>query len=242
MAKTPHGRPRPRRTSLRAASTLALLLASAAVAYGQCAPDPDTDGDGVCDPVDNCVAVPNPDQLDTYGASSSSPAGAFGDACEPIDAEANVVKVKIRAGGMGVTPKGKVTVKGDFVLLVGESFAPASIGARVVDGLSLDQETPAPGGSAAICAVSASGRNIRCKQTAPQASLQTTARFKLSSASSAVARVVKFSLKIAKLAISGGAFSEPVTVTLTDLGSGLDRVGIIHDCAAANGQLTCREL
>jgi hypothetical protein len=42
-----------------------LLLAAAGRAHADCAPALDTDGDGICDPVDNCVTVPNPDQLDT---------------------------------------------------------------------------------------------------------------------------------------------------------------------------------
>src|SRR5262245_337100 len=239
----PHGPLRPH-AGLRHAATITALLVtiSAGMAHAACAPDPDTDGDGICDPVDNCVAVANPDQLDTYGAWSSSPAGAFGDACEAIEAEANVTKVKIRAGATGANPKGKITVKGDFVLSVGETFAPSAIGARVVDALGLDQRTPAPGGAVAVCVVSASGKAIKCKQTTPQASVQTSATFKLSSASTGVARVVRFSVKIAKLAIGGMAFSEPVTVTVSDLGSGLDRVGVINDCSANNGQLTCREL
>lgn len=244
MEANPHvrPRPRPRRALSRAATALALLaLSSAGVAQAQCAPDPDSDGDGVCDPVDNCIAVANPDQLDTYGASSSSPMGAFGDACEAIEAEANIVKAKIRAGSAGANPKGKITVKGDFVLLPGATLNPSAIGARIVDGLLLDQTTPS-GGPAAACVLSTSGKSIKCKQTTPQTAVQTSASFKLSDASSAVTRVVRFSLKIAKLAIGGQAFSEPVTVTISDLGTGLDRVGVINDCAANNGQLTCREL
>jgi len=38
--------------------------------------DPDTDGDGVPDSVDNCPEVPNPDQLDTNQSG-------LGDACDP---------------------------------------------------------------------------------------------------------------------------------------------------------------
>jgi hypothetical protein len=56
------------------------------------APALDIDGDGICDPVDNCVTVPNPDQLYTYGLSSGD---GSGDACEP-KAEARINKVKIR--------------------------------------------------------------------------------------------------------------------------------------------------
>jgi hypothetical protein len=244
MEPTPHRcfRPGASRVLTFVSAVLAILLTSAGIAAAVCSIPPDTDNDGVCDSVDNCIAVANPDQLDTYGASSSSPAGAFGDACEPKEAEVNVVKVKIRAGGAGTNPKGKITVRGDFVLLPGDTFNPSAIGARIVDGIALDQATPAIGGPAAACVAAPSGRSVRCKQTTPQAAVQTSASFQLSSASSGVTRVVKFNLRVAKLALGGMAFSEPVTVTLSDLGTGLDRVGVIVDCAASSGQLRCREL
>ena len=43
----------------------------------------DTDGDGVCDSVDNCPTVPNPDQKDSNG-------NGIGDACEPVIARCDV--------------------------------------------------------------------------------------------------------------------------------------------------------
>src|SRR5262245_6610161 len=234
-------RHRPRSALARAGLTLAcLLIASAGVARAACAPDPDTEGDGICDPVDNCVSVPNADQADTYGLSSGD---GSGDACEPIGGELNVTKVKVRGGNpASATSKGKITVKGDFILLAGESFSPPQVAGRVVDGIALDQSTPAPMASPAACTVSTSGKSIKCKDTTPQSAVETSVSFKLSSASSAGPRVVKVSVKIAKLAIGGMAFSEPVTVTVTDLGSAISRVGVIHDCSANNGQLTCHEL
>jgi hypothetical protein len=215
-----------------------LVLVATARAHADCAPDPDTDGDGICDPVDNCVTVPNPDQLDTYGLSSGD---GSGDACE-AKAEARINKVKIRGGNVSASPKGKITIKGYFILLATETFNPPAIAGRVVDGIQLDQVTPVPPQPAAVCTLSASGKNIKCKQATPQTAVQTRVTFKLSSTSSAGPRVVQFSVKIAKLAIGGQAFSEPVTVTVTDTGTGIERVGVIHDCAASNGQLTCREL
>jgi len=217
---------------------VAVLLA-ARVAGASCAPGTDTDGDGVCDPDDNCVAVANPDQKDTYG-SASSPAGAFGDACEPIDAELNVTKVKIRAAAGAITPKGKIIVKGDFVLLAAETFTPPAISARVVDAIEVDQSAPAPSAPAVACTTSSSGRVVRCSQ-GPQDTVQTVAIFKLSNSAPGADRVVRYRMKITKLTLGGTAFSEPVTVTVTDLGSGIDRVGVIVDCAASNGQLVCRE-
>ena len=41
---------------------------------------PDTDGDGLWDPVDNCPTVPNPDQTDSDGEG-------LGDACDPCPSE-----------------------------------------------------------------------------------------------------------------------------------------------------------
>jgi hypothetical protein len=150
--------------------------------------------------------------------------------------------VKIRGGNVSASPKGKITIKGYFILLAAETFNPPQIAARVVDGIQLDQSTPVPAGLPAVCTLSVSGKNIKCEQASPQAAVQTSATFKLSSTSSSGPRVVQFSVKIAKLAIGGQAFSEPVTVTVTDSGTGIERVGVIHDCAASNGQLTCREL
>lgn len=43
---------------------------------------PDTDGDGLWDPVDNCPTVPNPDQTDSDGEG-------LGDACDPCPSEAD---------------------------------------------------------------------------------------------------------------------------------------------------------
>jgi hypothetical protein len=234
----PFDRPRSRPRGLDITLAVLLLLAAAGRAHADCAPDPDTDGDGICDPVDNCVTVPNADQLDTYGLSSGD---GSGDACE-AKAEARINKVKIRGGPVSASPKGKITIKGYFILLAAETFNPPSIAGRVVDGIQLDQSTPVPAGAPAVCALSASGKNIKCKQAAPQTAVQTSATFKLSSTSSGAPRVVQFSVKIAKLAIGGQAFSEPVTVTVTDSGTGIERVGVIHDCSASNGQLTCREL
>jgi hypothetical protein len=229
--------PRPLARCMGIALALLLVVATSR-AHADCAPDTDTDGDGICDAVDNCVSVPNADQLDTYGLSSGD---GSGDACEP-KAEARINKVKIRGGSVSASPKGKITIKGYFILLAAETFNPSQIEARVVDGIQLDQVAPVPPAPAPVCTLSASGKNIKCKEAAPQAAVQTSATFKLSSTSSTGPRVVQFSVKIAKLAIGGQAFSEPVTVTVTDPGTGIERVGVIHDCSASNGQLTCREL
>jgi len=66
--------------------------------------DPDTDGDGVPDSVDNCPFVPNPDQLDTNQSG-------LGDACDP-----NTLDALAAAGGGGCAAGGGPT--GGVLLLL----------------------------------------------------------------------------------------------------------------------------
>ncbi len=59
---------------------------------GACA---DSDGDGVCDNVDNCPAVPNPDQKDSDG-------NGIGDACQVVakcdlDGDGDIDRIDISA-------------------------------------------------------------------------------------------------------------------------------------------------
>src|SRR5271157_2429286 len=46
---------------------------------------PDTDGDGILDPYDNCPYTYNPDQKDSGGVGSGSPPDGIGDACQCAD-------------------------------------------------------------------------------------------------------------------------------------------------------------
>jgi cysteine-rich repeat protein len=60
-------------------------------AGGPCAPIclSDTDGDGVCDPEDNCPYAANPGQEDTGGIGASSGPDGIGDACQCGDVNGN---------------------------------------------------------------------------------------------------------------------------------------------------------
>jgi hypothetical protein len=140
-----------------------VLLVATGRAHADCAPDTDTDGDGICDAVNNCVSVPNADQLDTYGLSSGD---GSGDACEP-KAEARINKVKIRGGNVSASPKGKITIKGASSRWH-RDLQPVADRARVVDGIQLDRVAPVPPAPAPVCTLSASGKNIKCKEAAPR--------------------------------------------------------------------------
>jgi hypothetical protein len=216
--------------------TLAVL---SGVALADCPSGPDADGDGICDAVDNCIAMANPDQRDSYGPAGS-PSGESGDACDALldYPELNVVKTTLRGGAEG---RGKAILKGDFILNSGETFAPSTVSVRVVDNIDLDLVAPdedaVPAEPPLQCTTS--GRAIRCKQPGQKTGVLTVASFVVSTTDPMVTRTVKFHVKVRRLSLSGTAFAEPVWVSLND--DSVWRVGNIRDCAPRNGSLRCRE-
>src|SRR5262249_23470977 len=81
-----------------------------------CPPDtgkPDTDHDGVCDAIDNCPTVPNPDQANADGDS-------LGDACDPCTNGAAATKPKLTATKL-LPPGGD-----DKLSFKGQATVPAS--------------------------------------------------------------------------------------------------------------------
>jgi hypothetical protein len=197
------------------------------VARAQPACPVDTDGDGVCDDVDNCPTIANPGQENTFG-------GLDGDACETL----NVVKLKIKTGTT-TTPKGRITAKGNLLLEAGEELlTTGNVTLRVIDGFQIDVEAPAldvdhPDG---ILCTTSSPTRIRCRGTVPQVS----AVFKFGPVNESGARLVSWTAKIAKLATSQIP-QEPVTVILTDVVQDAQFAGVIRDCFPRNGKLTCKE-
>jgi hypothetical protein len=190
----------------------------------------DTDGDGTCDVDDNCVSVANPDQLDTYGDATGPQSG---DACEPFNDRLNVTKLKVRAGATGAS-KGRVAVKGDFILHAGETFTGAAgIAVRVADALTLDENVPGLAGPV-VCTTA--NRAIRCKGSSPLFA----GNFKFGVPNTARDVLVRYTFKITKRSIEP-LFDAPIGVTLTDLTNDLELQGHIGDCALANGSITCRE-
>jgi hypothetical protein len=122
---------------------------------------PDTDGDGVCNDVDNCPTIANPGQENTFG-------GLEGDACETL----NVVKLKIKTG-TSATPKGKISAKGNLLLPAGaDLLATSNIALHVIDGFEIDVEAPAQdaGNPDGILCDTTVARRIRCRGAMPQVS------------------------------------------------------------------------
>jgi hypothetical protein len=94
-----------------------------------CPPDtgkPDTDGDGICDAIDNCPTVPNPDQANADG-------DALGDACDPCTNGALATKPKLTATKL-LAPSGddKLSFNGSAAIPQTPALDPSTRGVRIL--------------------------------------------------------------------------------------------------------------
>jgi hypothetical protein len=190
----------------------------------------DTDGDGVIDCQDNCPTVANADQSDLDG-------DGLGDRCDPQDCDLehpgclNITKLVMK-GSLGTKPSGLASIRGDFVTLTPDHFDPsAGLRVRVKERLETDYEM-----TALTCLSMPDGR-ARCDEQASTTSPKLKIRIKPLPKSPVSYRfLVKFQKRP-----EAPPFAEPVTVTLTELARGVDRVGQINDCAAQRSGVRCRE-
>ena len=221
--RRPHATGRCARTWLRAVLLVTLALGwgvRGTNAFAVCL-GTDTDGDGVCDDVDNCPTVANPDQGDLD-------ADGIGDACDPNDAELNVTKLELARDASPNNDSSLYRAKGDFFTSppIDTLTAVAGLAVHVADALGT-QSTQT--WTVAECAKSAPGR-ILCVSTDRNAKLS-------AKAIKATPAVFKFSLKVRRVGFAG-PFDGPVEVTLAN--GVIDRVGTITDCRVSNKGLTCR--
>jgi hypothetical protein len=200
---------------------------------GTCTPGAgalDTDGDGVIDCLDNCPSVANTDQADLDG-------DGLGDRCDPNDCDPqhpfclNVTKLVMKGASNPARPGGLASIKGDFIAQAPDVFDPsAGLIVRVKDGLETDYDMTAftclntPGGT-------------RCDEAPSKTSPKLKIRMKPLSKSPGTQR---FAVKFQRRA-EQAPFAEPVTVVLTEVARGVDRVGRIDDCAAQRSGVRCRE-
>ena len=184
---------------------------------------PDADGDGICDAGDNCQTVANPSQGDLDG-------DGLGDACDDADATLSVTKITLRRNNASQGDKSAAKGKGFFVTSPpGDTFdGAAGFQLRIRDGISLDVTR---GFTAGECI--AVGTKVKCKSTdkARKASIK---------ALTATPQVFQFSYVFKRLGLSG-PFNGPVSVTLTQNGSAIDRAGDATDCLIKLLGLACRE-
>jgi hypothetical protein len=184
----------------------------------------DVDGDGLCANVDNCPTVANANQSNIDG-------DGLGDACDPDDAPLNVTRVRLRPDLKPNFDNGSIVVRGDFLTNPpGDVFdATSGITLRVQDGLALDHTVS---WLPSECVTTPSNGRIRC--LAGNRRLRADflpVRFAPS--------LFRFHVRLLNLAIQS-PFQEPVRVTLSH-GAGVDRVGVILDCASLRAGLVCRE-
>jgi len=191
----------------------------------------DSDGDGVCDAVDNCPVDPNPDQ-----SNIDANRDQLGDVCDDDDDELNVTRLELKHdSSQSPNDTSRYGAKGDFLTAPPGNImtAAAGLSIRVRDSLETDLTytwQPPPQGSDK-CTTSASG-DIRC------VSADRTARILLKRVRAPL--VYRFALRVARVGLPATrAFTTPVRVTLTN--GAIDRFGPIGDCRVDNAGMFCRE-
>jgi hypothetical protein len=183
-------------------------------------PLPDGDGDGVCDAADNCPGVSNPLQQDADGDD-------LGDAC---DRQLSITKLTLRRNSAGQGDKSSIKGKGFFVTTPPSDVFTVTGGfqLRVTDSIALDVVRSF---ASTDCIVS--GAKAKCK-TADRA---LKASFKPLSSTPGV---IQFSFVLKRLGLSG-SFLDPVSLTITQNGSGIQRTGTVTDCLTKLLGLSCRQ-
>jgi hypothetical protein len=199
-----------------------VVLAALAAGPAFACPD-DTDGDGVCDALDNCPAVANPGQSDLDGDLA-------GDACDDTDTELNITVLQIKRDTSAANDNSAVKVKGDFVITPPNDrvFAANGLRLRVVDAVALDATYVWNQGE---CGLVASGKLI-C--------ISLDRRFKATFRPlKATPTVYRFVVTVKRVGLNG-AFSGPVTATISQ-DFDIDRVDTVVDCRLESTKLTCKE-
>jgi photosystem II stability/assembly factor-like uncharacterized protein len=175
-------------------------------------PCPDADGDGVCDAVDNCPSVPNPNQRDLDG-------DGLGDVCDPMDGTVTVSLATLKSGA----GRGSVGVRGVVT-------APFDASGGLVAGASDGHgNTAASTWTPGEC--STNRGTVRCRTPDGNNQARLTPRH---------ASTADLTLRLKLRRLVASFVDGPITVTLTERGPLVDRIGSIATCVAANGRVVCR--
>jgi hypothetical protein len=182
----------------------------------------DTDGDGVCDDVDNCPTVANPGQADLDG-------DGIGDACDNADAELNLTVVKLKDQSSPENDNSVITVKGYFLITPADPVTAAG-------GLVLHVHDAAGFDGTYTWAAGECTGGPATKVFCLTADHRFKARFVPIRATPQVYKAVATVKRIGL----ASTFSGPVTVTVSqDLD--IDRAGVTTDCRLQNTRLICKQ-
>lgn len=198
------------------------MTPSPAPTNGPCGSAGDTDGDGICDDVDNCPAVANPDQADLDQDATGNP-------CDDADADLDLRRGRVRGGKAG---KGEIIAKGEMLLAPDTTFDPSQgLEVGVLDTLALDETFVFVAGD---CQSLRSGR-ITCK------SLDGTWTARFDPLRAKPGRL-RFALRFRLLTLTE-PFAPALLVRITtdpgDAVLGIDRVGSLSSCRVTTKALLC---
>ena len=208
-----------------------------------CDPCTDTDGDGYGDPgfANQCLPDVCPEVADDQGDVDHD---GVGNACDDEDDVLNVFRG--RAKGTPVPgaskPKGKVQLKGDFVVQLqpGQAMLDAfnasdPILIRVHDALALDETFVWQPSDCQLRTKNGALRQIKCRTADRRAAVKFATLGKNAAA-------IRYNMVVGKLDVSP-PFEGPMSVTLSHGPEGtINRVGVIADCEATlTAGLRCEE-
>ena len=183
---------------------------------------PDGDGDGICDPDDDCPADADPAQHDADG-------DGLGDVCDPLDGVLVVKSARLRPTRAPGLTTGSIVVAGGYTTAAAWDAPDATSGAqiRVTDGATLDLTS---GWASDRCVGSGSGR-FACRSADGRARLKLRPQRR-------PPRSYTLGLQLRSLDLSG-PFQGPVTVGLR-YGAALDRSGGAANCLMRANGLSCK--
>lgn len=144
-------------------------------------------------------------------------------------ADLSLTKLRLRRDSSGQGDNSAARIQGFFVLTPPDAFDPANgVTVRFQDAVGTDHTVVWTG---AECVTN--GTKTKCLAGGEKYVQLLLKPY------SKVPQAIQFAVKARKLGLAG-PFDGPVTVTMTETGSGVDRIGTITDCVLKVSGISCR--